>query len=52
MELEPEQHPVKELLRNRATAECIDFIVKCLAIEPEDRLTPQAALHHKWIIQI
>ena len=27
----------------------VDFIQKCLVYEPNDRMTPQAALQHPWL---
>ena len=51
-QLIPRSSPVSKLLAGRTSPDCIDFITKCLAFEPEDRMTPQAALHHKWIVEI
>lgn len=50
--LVPGSQPLQKLLKHKASLECIDFIQKCLAFEPEDRMTPQAALHHKWLIEL
>jgi serine/threonine protein kinase len=50
--LQPGAHPIKKLLHNKTSPECIDFINKCLALDPEDRMQPQAALHHKWLLEI
>jgi dual specificity tyrosine-phosphorylation-regulated kinase 2/3/4 len=42
----------KMLARYNISDECISFIEKCLALHPEERVKPQAALHHRWIIEI
>ena len=48
----PKSHPISELLRGKVEQPMIDFISKCLVFDPEDRLTPQAALHHAWLIEV
>ena len=48
----PKSQPIHQLLEGKADGITIDFICKCLALEPEDRMTPQAALHHAWLIEI
>jgi serine/threonine protein kinase len=50
--LHPRSQPLSSLLEGKAPHAMIDFIGKCLALEPEDRMTPQAALHHAWLIEI
>ena len=46
----PQSQPVEALMKGYADPYLIDFICKCLVYEPEDRLTPQAALHHAWLL--
>ena len=50
--LVPRSQTIDRLLEGKAEQSLVDFIKKCLALEPEDRMTPQAALHHAWLIEI
>jgi serine/threonine protein kinase len=37
---------------DKADMQLIDFINKCLVIDPEDRMSPQLALDHAWLIEV
>ena len=30
----------------------LDFLRRCLEWDPDDRLTPEDALHHEWILEV
>lgn len=39
-------------MKGKADPKLIDLISKCLRYEAEDRLTPQAAIHHSYLIDL
>ena len=46
----PRSRPLESLLGPEWDPMMLDFLKKCLVVDPEDRLTPQAALHHGWLV--
>lgn len=39
-------YPIKDLLKNKASPDLIDFLEKCLSLDPITRLKPEDALWH------
>ncbi|KRX73846.1 Dual specificity tyrosine-phosphorylation-regulated kinase mbk-2, partial [Trichinella sp. T6] len=45
----PGSRSLRDVLKRCDNGDFIDFVSKCLALDPEERMTPKAALKHSWI---
>ncbi|KRX89223.1 Dual specificity tyrosine-phosphorylation-regulated kinase mbk-2 [Trichinella pseudospiralis] len=45
----PGSRSLRDVLKRCDNGDFIDFVSKCLALDPEERMTPRAALKHSWI---
>ncbi|KRY17479.1 Dual specificity tyrosine-phosphorylation-regulated kinase mbk-2 [Trichinella patagoniensis] len=45
----PGSRSLRDVLKRCDNGDFIDFVNKCLALDPEERMTPKAALKHSWI---
>jgi len=41
--------PIRSALYSEGDEDFIDFVEKCLIIDPKERLNPEQALKHNWI---
>ena len=48
----PGSHTIRQELRTTFgnDSDLIDFLEQCLCMDPEERLTPDEALNHPWIV--